>query len=56
VECDAGQQVAAVAEPVSAVAAGDLFGPEGGHGASTRLLEFVLEGEEAVFPVSAMDA
>jgi hypothetical protein len=55
VECDARQQVAAVAESVSAVAAGDLFGPEGGHGAGTRLLEFVLEREEAVLPVSAMD-
>jgi hypothetical protein len=56
VECDARQQVAAVAESVSAMAAGDLFGPEGGHSAGTRLLEFVLEREEAVLPVSAMDA
>jgi hypothetical protein len=33
VECNAGQQAAAVAEPLSAVASGDLFGPEGGDGA-----------------------
>ena len=35
VECDAGEQVAAVAEPLSAVAAGNLFGPEGRHGAGS---------------------
>ena len=55
-ECDAGEQVAAVAEPLSAVAAGNLFGPEGRHGASARFLESFLEGEETVFPVSSMDA
>jgi hypothetical protein len=56
VECYARQPVAAVAESVPAVAAGDLFGPEGRHGASTRLLDSLLDGEEAVLPVSAMDA
>ena len=55
VECDAGQQVAALAEPLPAVAAGDLFGPEGGYGAGARLLESLLEGEETVLPVSSMD-
>ena len=56
VECDARQPVAAVAEPLSAVAAGDLFGPEGGYGAGARFLESLLEGEETVLPVSSMDA
>jgi hypothetical protein len=56
VECDARQQVAAVAEPLSAVAAGNLFGPEGRDGAGARFLESLLEGEEAVLAVSAMDA
>ena len=55
VECDARQQVAAVAEPLSAVAAGDLFRPEGRDGAGARLLESLLEGEETVVPVSSMD-
>ena len=55
-ECDAGQQAAALAEPVSAVAAGDLFGAEGRDGAGARFLESVLEGEETVSPVSSMDA
>ena len=55
-ECDARQQVAAVAEPLSSVAAGDLFGTEGRYGAGTRFLEFVLEREEPVFEISAVDA
>jgi hypothetical protein len=56
VECDAREQVAAVAEPLSAVAAGNLFGPEGGDGAGARFLESLLEGEETVLQVSSMDA
>jgi len=56
VERDARQQVAAMAEPLFAVAAGDLLRPEGGYGASAGFLERLLEGEEAVFEVSAMDA
>ena len=56
VECDARLSVAAVAEPLSAVAAGDLFGPEGGNGAGSRLLESFLEGKETVPAVSSMDA
>ena len=55
-ECDARPPVAAVAEPLSAVAAGNLFGPEGGHSASTRLLESLLEGKETVLQVSSMDS
>ena len=55
-ECDARQQVEAVAKPVSAVAAGDLFGPEGRDGAGSGFLESLLEGEETVLPVSSMDA
>ena len=35
VECDARLSVAAVAEPLSAVATGDLFGSEGRDGAGT---------------------
>ena len=56
VECDAGQQVAAVAKPVSSMAAGDLFGPEGRYGAGAGFLGSLLEGEETVLPVSSMDA
>ena len=56
VECDARQQAAAVAEPLFAVAAGDLLRPEGGYGAGARFLERLLERKEAVFEVSAMDA
>ncbi len=55
VECDARQQVAAVAESLSSVAAGDLLGAEGGYGAGARFLESLLEGKEAVFEVSALD-
>jgi hypothetical protein len=55
-ECDAGEQVAAVAERLSAMAAGDLFRPEGGYGAGARLLESFLDGKETVHPVSSMDA
>ena len=47
-ECDARQPIAAVAEPLSSVAAGDLFGSEGGHGAGARLLESLLERKETV--------
>ena len=56
VECDARPPVAAVAESLSAVAAGDLFGPEGGYGAGSRLLESFLEGKETVPAVSSVDA
>jgi hypothetical protein len=56
VECDARQSVAAVAESLSSVAAGDLFGPESGYGAGARLLEYFLEREETVFEVSSVDA
>jgi len=56
VECDARLPVAAVAEPLSAVEAGNLFGPEGRDGAGARFLESLLEGEEAILPVSSMDA
>lgn len=56
VECDARQSVAAVAEPLSSVAAGDLLRAEGGYGAGSRFLEYFLEREEAVFAVSAVDA
>jgi hypothetical protein len=56
VECDARQPIATVAEPLSSVAAGNLFRSESGHGAGARFLEPVLEGEETVFKVSAMDA
>jgi hypothetical protein len=55
VECDARQQVAAVAKPLFAVASGDLFGPEGGDGAGSRFLECLLEGEETILAVSSMD-
>ena len=55
-ECDARLPVAAVAEPLSAVAAGNLFGPEGRHGAGSRFLESFLDGEAAVFQISSMDA
>jgi len=55
-ECDAGKQVAAMAEPLSAVAAGNLFGPKGRHGAGARFLESLLDGEETVLAVSSMDS
>ena len=55
-ECDARLPVAAVEEPVSAVAAGDLFGPEGCDGAGSRLLESFLEREETILAVSSVDA
>jgi hypothetical protein len=56
VECDAGQQIASVAKPLSSVAAGDLLRPEGGYGAGARFLESSLEREEAVFEISSVDA
>jgi hypothetical protein len=56
VECDARQQVAAVAEPLSSVAAGNLFRTEGRDGVGARFLESFLEGEATVFEVSAVDA
>jgi hypothetical protein len=56
VERDARQQVAAVAEPLSTVAAGDLLRPEGGYGAGAGFLACFLEGKETVFEVFAMDA
>jgi hypothetical protein len=55
-ECDARQSIAAVAEPLSSVAAGNIFRSESGHGAGARFLEPVLEGKETVFQISAMDA
>ena len=55
-ECDARQSVAALAESLSSLATGDLFGPKGGYGAGARLLEYFLEREEAVFEVSSVDA
>ena len=55
-ECDARIPIAAVAESLSAVAAGDLFGPEGRDGAGSRFLESLLEGKETVLPISSMDA
>jgi hypothetical protein len=56
VECDARQPVATVAEPLSSMAAGNLFGAKGRHRAGARFLESFLEGEETVFEVSAVDA
>ena len=56
VECDTRQQVAAVAEPLSSVAAGDVLRAEGGYGAGAGFLACFLEGKETVFEVSAMDA
>ena len=55
-ECDAGEPVAAVAESLSAMAAGDVLGPEGGDGRGARFLEFILEGKETDVEVSAVDA
>jgi hypothetical protein len=56
VERDARQPIAAVAEPLSSVAAGDIFRSESGHSASARFLEPVLEGKKTVFQVSSLDA
>jgi hypothetical protein len=56
VECDARQPAAAVAEFLSSVAAGDLFGAEGGYGAGARFLESFPEGEETALEISALDA
>jgi hypothetical protein len=56
VERYARQQVAAVAEPISSVAAGDVLRAEGGYGAGVGFLACFLEGKETVFEVSAMDA
>lgn len=55
-ECDARQQIAALAESLSSVAAGDLFRSEGGYGAGARLLEPFLEREETGFELSSVDA
>ena len=55
-ECDARQQVAAVAEPLSSMEIGDLLGTEGGYGAGAGFFEYLLEGKEAVLEISAMDA
>lgn len=55
-ECDAGESAEAVAEPLSAVAAGDVFGAEGGDGAGAGFLESFLGGEETTASVSAMDS
>lgn len=54
-ERDAGEQAAAVAESLSAVEDGDLFGTEGRYDSGARFLECDVEREEAVFAVSAMD-
>jgi hypothetical protein len=56
VECDAWQQVATLAKPLSSVAAGDLFRAGSGYGAGAGFLESLLEGEETVFQVSSVDA
>jgi hypothetical protein len=56
VECNARQQIAAVAESLSSVAAGDLFGTEGRYGTGARFLEYFLEGKETVSQVPSMDA
>ncbi len=55
-ECYARESIAAVAESLSSVAAGDVLGAEGGYGAGAGLLEYLLEGEEAVSAVSPVDA
>ena len=54
-ECDARQQIAAVAQSLSAVATGDLFGTESGYGAGSGLLESFLERKGAVPQVSSVD-
>jgi hypothetical protein len=45
-----------VAKSLSALAPGNLFGPEGGDGAGTRFLESLLEREETILAVSSLDA
>jgi hypothetical protein len=55
VERDARQQVETLAKRLSAVATRNLFRPAGGDDSRTRLLERVLEGEEAVSPISSLD-
>jgi hypothetical protein len=45
-----------MAEPLSSVAAGDLFGAEGGYGAGAGFLEYLLEGEKTVSAISPVDA
>lgn len=54
-ERDAGKQIAAVAESLSAVENGDVFGPEGGYDSGARFLECDVAREEAVFAFSALD-
>ena len=56
VERDARQPIAAVAQSLSSVAAGDIFGAEGGYGAGSRFLGDFLEGKETVSEISALDA
>jgi hypothetical protein len=55
-ECDAGKPVEAVAESLSAVAAGDVLRAEGRDGAGSGFLESLLGGEEAVASISSMDS
>jgi hypothetical protein len=55
-ERDARQQITAVAEPLSKMATGNLFGAKGRDGEGARFLESILDGEEAVLAVSPMDA
>lgn len=54
-ECDAGGAAAAVAEQVSALAAGDLLGEVGRVGGAEGLLGDVLERETAGDAVSKLD-
>jgi hypothetical protein len=56
VELDAGEQAAAVAESLSQVEDGDVFGAEGGYDTGSRFLECDVEREEAVYAVSAVDS
>lgn len=54
-ERNAGQQAAAVAESLSSVEDGDVFGAEGGYDSGAGLLECDVAREEAVFAISALD-
>ena len=55
-ECDARKPVEAVAESLSAVAAGDVLRAEGGDGAGAGFLESLLGGEEAAASISSLDS
>ena len=54
-ECDARQQIAAVAQSLSSMASGDLFWTEGRYGAGAGFLEHFLDGKETVFEISSVD-